>query len=151
MDKAQQIEHFLGKTNADTLDKYAQTAIKAIRALSRLATIADDRGDYNAFLAVDHARQSAVCAFACAHATKDYGFAEAVAPGIAELTAQIASQSISGEDAAPHLLAHALAIVDHYQDVLYPVTAIRGITSVAILRGDKCKLLLAEMSAHNDN
>lgn len=151
MDKAQQIEHFLGRTNADTLDKYAQTAIKAIRALSRLATIADDRGDYNAFLAVDHARSNAVCAFACAHATKDYGFAEAVAPGIAELTAQIASQPISGEDAAPHLLSHALAIIDHYQDVLRPVTAIRGVTSVAILRGDKCTALLAEMGAHNDN
>lgn len=151
MDLAQQVEHFLGKTNADTLDQYAQTAIKAIRALSRLAMIADDRGDYNAFVAVDQARVSAVCAFACAHATKDYGFAEAVAPGIAGLTAQIASQDISGEDAAPHMLAHALAIADHYQDVLHPVTAIRGITSVAILRGDKCKLVLAELSAHNNN
>jgi hypothetical protein len=148
MDK--EIEVFIKKGSFDPHDRIAKRAIHTMSGLLGLRQNAYDRGDSAGFIECSLGLKCAVRAFGCVNTAKHYPFAAKVHPCIESLTKVLQGLHDPVEKAAG-LLDQAEATLLSLKDELTPVCTVRGISSVAILRGDFCTAAMADVIVANDN
>jgi hypothetical protein len=148
MDK--EIEAFLKRGSLDPHDLIAKRAIRTFFGLLDLRQNAYDRGDSAGFNECSRGLKCAVKALSCVNTAKHYHFAGKVHPCIESLTKALQHLHDPVEKAAG-LLDQAEAAFLSLKDELTPVCTVRGISSVAILRGDFCTAAMADVIVANDN
>jgi hypothetical protein len=156
----QAVQSFLNKNSNDVSEKLAQRAVKALHELRRLAQNFADNGRTEFFANATEGIKASLYGFCCLNTVKRFTFADQVDEAVREFTAFVKETMTAAGQAleegslvalAEDAVQFAEGMVESHKPLYRPVAKVSGVTSVAILRGDFCRMALAGLNPVNDN
>jgi hypothetical protein len=161
----QAVQSFLAKNSNDVGEKLAQRAVKALLELRRLAQNFATNGRSEFYANATEGIKASLYGFCCLNTVKRFTFADQVDEAVTDFTAfvkeTLASAGQAGQNGAiAESSIYALAedavqfaegMVDTHKVLYRPVATVSGITSVVILRGDFCRMAVANLNPANQN
>ncbi|MFA6211753.1 MAG: hypothetical protein WC714_20100 [Candidatus Obscuribacterales bacterium] len=156
----QAVQSFLTKNTNDSAEQLAQRAIKALHELRRLAQNFADNGRTQFFANAKEGIKATLYGFCCLNTMKRFTFADQVDEQVRDFTAFVKETLASAGQALEEGTICALSedavqfaegMVETHKVLYRPVAKVSGVSSVAILRGDFCRMAVAGLNPANEN